>query len=63
MEKALVGKTLYNPAYIDAVSPRTVFPSVVLQFKGSIAKNPLAMRKKQHSQNRPGTGKSTRKRK
>lgn len=55
MEKALVGKMLYNPKCIDPESPRTVFPSVVLQFNGSIAKNPPAMRKKQHSQNRPGT--------
>jgi len=45
MEKALVGKTLYNPKYVDAVSPRTEFPSVVLNFGGSIAKNSLEANK------------------
>jgi hypothetical protein len=41
LEKALAGKTIYNPRYVDAVSPRTEFPSVVLNFHGSIAMNPL----------------------
>jgi len=36
IEKALIGKTLHDPKYVDAESPRARFPEVVLKFEGDV---------------------------